>query len=97
MKKNNLSPVYIVIKKIYRSRFKYFYSLNENGYSVAISLNNKDLNNIKRRQFFALIKKEKININLGKIENPVIKTKPRSNLFMSLYKKMIVNKYGLSR
>ena len=43
------------------------------------------------------MKKKKININLGKIENPVIKTKPRSNLFMSLYKKMIVNKYGLSR
>ena len=47
IKKNSLFPIYIIIKKIYKSKRTYAYNFNNNCYTIAISLDkvyiNKDI------------------------------------------------------
>ena len=41
--KNNLAPIYIIVKKLFKSKKKFFYSFNDNGYAVAISFYRRKL------------------------------------------------------
>jgi len=87
-----------VVKKIYKSKNKFFYKFNENGYAVAISLNKKDINNYKTKLLVNFIENEKFKINLSKTDELFIdKINKKNNLFLSLYKKMIVKDNELSR
>ena len=98
LKENKLLPIYIVVKKIYKSKNKFFYKFNENGYAVAISLNKKDINNYKTKLLVNFIENEKFKINLSKTDELFIdKINKKNNLFLSLYKKMIVKDNELSR
>tara|TARA_Y100000590_G_scaffold65118_1_gene70322 strand:+ start:11544 stop:12860 length:1317 start_codon:yes stop_codon:yes gene_type:complete len=98
LKKKKLYAVYIIMKKIYKSKKKFFYQFNDNGYAVAIALK-KDKNQKDVSFFFKnLIKKKNIKINLSKTDNFLINKIPkRNNLFMSKYKKMVLKNNGLSR
>ena len=98
LKENKLLPIYIVVKKIYKSKNKFFYKFNENGYAVTISLNKKDINNYKTKLLVNFIKNENFKINLSKTDELLInKINKKNNLFLSLYKKMIVKDNELSR
>ena len=98
IKKQNLIPIYIVVKKVFKSKKKFFYSFNDNGYAVAISLNKTKLSDKKADSIKNLLLKEKLELNLSKTDEKLIKNKGlKNNLFMSLYKKMIVNNYEISR
>ncbi len=98
IKKQNLIPIYIVVKKVFKSKNKFFYSFNDNGYAVAISLNKTKLSDKKADSIKNLLLKEKLELNLSKTDEKLIKNKGlKNNLFMSLYKKMIVNNYEISR
>jgi UDP-N-acetylenolpyruvoylglucosamine reductase len=95
LKKNNMYAIYIVIKKIHRSKKKYFYQYSDNGYSVAMAF---DRNNAKKKIFKLLEKKFatlNLKLNLSKSDYHVIKEyKKENNLFMSLFKKKILDKDG---
>ena len=98
LKKNEIYPIYIVVKKIYKSKNKYFYQFNENGYAVAISLDKSRISKNLLQSLEKLIKKNKLKLNLCKTDKKFVKIKKNNNnLFLSLYKKMIVNQNELSR
>ena len=98
LQKNDLYPIYIVVKKIYKSKKKFFYQFNNNGYAVAISLIKNKLNDNKKNLFLKLIKNKRLELNLSKSDEILVKKINNKNkLFLSLYKKMIIEKYGLSR
>ena len=98
LQKNNLYPVYIVVKKIYKSKKKFFYQFNNDGYAVAISLIKNKLDKDKKNLFLKLIKNKRLELNLSKNDEILVKKINNKNkLFLSLYKKKIIKKYGLSR
>ena len=99
---NRLIPIYIIVKKLYKSKKKFFYSFNNNAYSIAISFRLNNLKNEKKNKFELLLKKRKLLLNLSKTDSKFIeKTKEicskENKVFMSLYKKMLINrKYEIS-
>ncbi len=100
---NNIIPIYIIVKKLFKSRKKFFYSFNKNGYSVAISFHSRDLKKLKKNNFNKFLRKKKLPLNLSKTDVHLIeKTKEicsnNNKVFMSLYKKKLLNsKNGISR
>ena len=99
MKKNKLYPIYIIVKKTFKSKVKnYSYSFNENGYAVAISLDKKNINSFKQKNFISLLDRNNLKLNLSKTDEKIInKHEKRKKLFMSLYKKMVMERYDLPR
>tara|TARA_Y100000031_G_scaffold112811_1_gene124573 strand:- start:208 stop:1542 length:1335 start_codon:yes stop_codon:yes gene_type:complete len=98
LRKNKLIPIYIVIKKIFKSKRKFFYQFNDDGYAVAISLDREKIGKSLRNLFYKFILNQKLKLNLSKSDEQLLKiTDVKNNLFMSLYKKMILNNNGLSR
>ena len=98
LKKNNLYPIYIVVKKIYKSKNKFFYQFNQNGHAVAISFIKNKFSKNKKNLFLKLIKNKKLELNLSKSDEVLLKKINNKNkLFLSMYKKMIVQKNGLYR
>ena len=65
LQKNNFVEISLV-KKIYKSKKKFFYQFNNNGYAVAISLIKNKLNDNKKNLFLKLIKNKKIAIKTSK-------------------------------
>ena len=97
LRKNKLIPIYIVIKKIFKSKRKFFYQFNDDGYAVAISLDRQKIGKSLRNLFYKFILNQKLKLNLSKSDEQLLKiTDIKNNLFMSLYKKMILNNNGLS-
>ena len=93
---NNLFPIYIIVKKLFKSKKKFFYSFNSNGYSVAISFRLNNLNKFKKHKLEALFSKKRLSLNLSKTDTQFIKKNKKINnkenkIFMSLYKKMLIN------
>ena len=98
LKKNNLFPIYIVIKKIYKSKKIYTYNFNDNGYAVAISLDKFYINRHLEKKFLQVINKNDLKLNLSKTDTLLLKKyDKKNNLFMSYYKKKVMNKYEISR
>ena len=94
-------PFYIIIKKLYKSKNNYFYSFNNNGYSISIAFvrKNLDLENIEIFENF--IKKNNLKINMGKTDSMITnkfdkKTiskikKSKDNSFMSIFKLKVLD------
>ena len=98
LKENKLFPIYIVVKKIYGSNKKFFYKFNNNGYAVAISLDKKHMKSFKSESFNKLLLDENLKLNLSKTDKQLLKKiNIKNNLFMSLYKKMIIKNNEISR
>jgi UDP-N-acetylenolpyruvoylglucosamine reductase len=98
LRKNKLIPIYIVIKKIFKSKRKFFYQFNDDGYAVAISLDREKIGKSLRNLFYKFILNQKLKLNLSKSDEQLLKiTDVKNNLFMSLYKKMILDNNELSR
>ena len=98
LQKKNIYPIYIIIKRIYRSPKKYRYKFNENGYALAISLNKSLLEPYTIKSLKKILDKNKLQINLSKTDEKFIKFKKNNNfLFLSLYKKMLLRRNGISR
>ena len=98
LKQNKLFPIYMVVKKIYGSNKKFYYKFNDNGYAVAISLDKRFMNKSKSNLFNKLLLNQKLNLNLSKSDKWLLKKfDKKNNLFMSLYKKMILENNGISR
>ena len=98
LKSQNLYPIYIIVKKIYKSKNKFFYKFNDNGYAVAVSLNKKNLSDLQERLLLSFLKKEKLEINLSKTDKLTVKKyDKKNNLFLSFYKKMILKNNEISR
>lgn len=93
---NDLAPIYIVIKKLFKSKNDFFYSFSDNAYSVAISFNLKNLDYKKKIALENFLSKNNLMINLAKTDTRFIsKNKLKlkdKKIFMSLYKKMLLNK-----
>jgi len=90
-RENKIYPMYIIVKKVYKSKRNYCYKFNENGYAVAISINKSHMkpNTFKLLQEF--LKKNKLRMNLSKTDEKFINFKKTNNsLFLSLYKKMLL-------
>ena len=84
---------HIIIKKLYKSQKKYFYQFNENGYAVAVALNKSLISSEKLSIFKSFLEKNKYNLNLAKTdEKHVILKRNDNKLFLSLYKKMILDR-----
>ena len=91
---NKVNPIYIIVKKLFKSKKKYYYSFNDKGYAVAISFSVNELGNLKRDLFEKFLEKEKLFINLTKTDKFFIKkhkeiVSEKNDIFMSLYKKML--------
>ena len=97
LKKHKIYPLYIIIKKLYNSKRNYFYKFNEDGYAMAISINKSHIKKDVLKYFKNLLKKNKIKVNLSKTDEKFVKAKKNNNyLFLSLYKKMLLKRHGLS-
>ncbi len=93
LRKLKIYPMYIIIKKLYKSQKKYFYQFNENGYAVAVALNKSLISSEKLSIFKSFLEKNKYNLNLAKTdEKHVILKRNDNKLFLSLYKKMILDR-----
>ena len=46
---NKVIPIYIIVKKMFKSKKKFFYNFNKNGYSVAIAFHLKELDELKKK------------------------------------------------
>ena len=95
---NNLVPIYIIVKKLFKSKKKFFYSFNNNAYSIAISFRLNNLKDEKKNKFELMLKKRKLLLNLSKTDSKFIKkTKEicskENKIFMSLYKKNSQSRY----
>ena len=94
-------PYYIIIKKLYKSQKNYFYSFNNNGYSLGIAFDRKNINMGNRGQIENFIKKNNLKINMGKTDSMITnkfdkKTvkkirKSEKNSFMSIFKSIVLN------
>ena len=100
---NKIVPIYIIVKKLFKSKKKFFYNFNNNGYSVAIAFHLKELDELKKNKLNQLLKEKKLLLNLSKTDLHLIKkTKKiysnKNEIFMSLYKKKLINEeYEISR
>lgn len=94
---NKIYPIYIIVKKLHKSKNNFFYQFNDNGYAVAISFNKTSINSQQLKSFKILLQKNKLKINLSKTDDIFVASKGNDNLFLSLYKKMLLKDYGLSR
>lgn len=98
LRKKKIFPMYVIIKKIYKSKKKFSYQFNDNGYAVAISINKSLVKPEILKSFKFFLKKNKFKINLSKTDEKFINIKKNNNyLFLSLYKKMLLNQNGISR
>ena len=98
LRQNKLIPIYIIVKKTFKSKKKFFYQFNDNGYAVAISLDQQKIDKSLRNLFYKFISNQKLKLNLSKSDEQLLKiTDIKNNLFMSLYKKMILDNNELSR
>ena len=94
---NKIMPIYIIVKKLFRSKKKCFYNFNNNGYSIAISFHLKDLDKLEKNKIYEFFKNKKLSLNLSKTDSQLIeKTREicskDNKIFMSLYKKKLINK-----
>ena len=97
LKKNEIYPTYIIVKKIYKSKDKYRNQFNENGFSFAISFNKSHLKPETINSLMIFLKKSKLKINLSKTDDKFVNFKKDDNyLFSSLYKKMLLDYNGIS-
>ena len=98
IKKNSLFPIYIIIKKIYKSKRTYAYNFNDNGYAIAISLDKFYIDRDIERKFLQMLSKNNLRLNLSKTDAELLpKYDKKNHLFMSCYKKKIEGKDALSR
>lgn len=96
--KHKIYPMYIIVKKVFKSKNKFYYQFNDNGYAVAICLNKSIVQSFKLKIFRRFLNKIKFKLNLSKTdENFINFKKDNDNLFLSSYKKMIIKYYGISR
>ena len=96
IKNNNIMPIYIIIKKLFKSKKKSFYNFNNNGYSIAISFDLRNLSKLKKNNLNSLFKRKKLLLNLSKTDSEFIVKKKEicsnnNKIFMSLYKKKMIN------
>tara|TARA_B100000963_G_scaffold309462_1_gene285424 strand:- start:1427 stop:2758 length:1332 start_codon:yes stop_codon:yes gene_type:complete len=97
LKKNKIYPMYVIIKKIFKSKNNYCYQFNQNGFAVAISINKSKVKNENLDEFKNYLFKKKYKINLSKTDEKFIEIKKNgSNLFLSLYKEKLLKQYGIS-
>ena len=89
LKINKIYCVYIVIKKLFKSKTKYFYSFNDNGYAIALSIKNDNKSLLFYNYLKYLIKNNQITINLAKTDKILLNKSINRSSFMSLYKKKI--------
>ena len=97
LKINKIFCVYIVVKKIFKSKNKYFYSFNDNGYAIALSLKNDKKSLLFYKYLKYLIKNYRITLNLAKTDKILLKNNVNKSVFMSLYKKKILKNGKISR
>ena len=97
LKKNEIFPMYVIIKKVFKSKNNYCYQFNQNGFAVAISVNKSKIKTENLDAFKDYLFKKKYKINLSKTDEKFIEVKNNgSNLFLSLYKEKLLKKYGIS-
>ena len=96
LRKEEIYPIYMITKKLYKSKKKFSYQFSDNGYSVAMAF---DVNNFSKESFKNLEKlfsKSKFKLNQCKNRNYLPTKYDKNNfLFKSLYKKRIMKKYFL--
>lgn len=93
-KREKIYPIYAILKKTFKSKNKYFYSFNQNGYALAVSFDNQTLNSKFQSKLIKFLSKNKLKLNLSKTDKFTINKKNyKNNLnFMSLYKKIVEKK-----
>jgi hypothetical protein len=94
-------PYYIIIKKLYKSKKNYFYSFNDNGYSLVLAFDRKNINIENRKRIENFIKKNNLKINMGKTDSMITNKfnreaakkirKSEKNSFMSIFKSNVLN------
>ena len=93
---NKIFCIYIVVKKIFKSKNKYFYSFNDNGYAIALSLKKDEKSLLFYNYLKHLIKDYQISLNLAKTDKILLNKNINKNSFMSLYKKRILKNGKIS-
>ena len=95
IKKNNMYAIYIVVKKIHKSKNKYFYQFNDDGYAVAMAFDRKNVEGEVFRKFEKKIDSLNLKLNLTKSNYHITKSfSEKNNSFLSLFKKNILEKKG---
>ncbi len=95
IKKNNMYAIYIVVKKIHKSKNKYFYQFNDDGYAVAMAFDRNNVEGEVFRKFEKKIDSLNLKLNLTKSNYHITKSfSEKNNSFLSLFKKNILEKKG---
>ena len=88
------------MKKHFKSKQEYFYSFNDNGYSISFAFSKKNFNSEKIIQFKDIVEKYNLKVNLTKTDDfkLSLKSLSKNSIFMSRYKEiMMENKNEISR
>ena len=87
---NKITPIYIVVKKHFKSRDNFYYSFNDNGYSFAFSFSKNKFGSDKIKQFRKLVEKYNLKVNLTKTDDFRLTSDyfGNENIFMSKYKEI---------
>ena len=87
---NKITPIYIVVKKHFKSRDNFYYSFNDNGYSFAFSFSKNKFGSGKMKQFQELVEKHNLKVNLTKTDDFRLTSDyfGNENIFMSKYKEI---------
>ena len=90
IKLNKIIPIYIVVKKHFKSKNNFYYSFNDNGYSIAFAFARKNFDSVKIKQFKEIVEKNNLKVNLTKTDDFKLDTKYFGNhdIFMSKYKEI---------
>lgn len=92
IKLNNILPIYIIMKKHFKSKQEYFYSFNDNGYSISFAFNKKNFNSEKIIRFKDIVEKYNLKVNLTKTDDFKLNLKSlsKNSIFMSRYKEIMM-------
>ena len=92
IKLNNILPIYIIMKKHFKSKQGYFYSFNDDGYSISFAFNKKNFNSKKILEFKDIVEKYNLKVNLTKTDDFKLNLNSldKNNMFMSRYKEIMM-------
>ena len=80
------------MKKHFKSKQGYFYSFNDDGYSISFAFNKKNFNSKKILEFKDIVEKYNLKVNLTKTDDFKLNLNSldKNNMFMSRYKEIMM-------
>mgnify|MGYP001219499511 FL=1 len=92
---NKIIPIYIIMKKHFKSKNDFFYSFNDDGYSLAFAFSKSKFDLHKAKKFKEIVEKHNLRVNLTKTDDFRLNfdSFDKENIFISRYKEIIMENF----